>query len=146
MAYIPRKYIAGLTGAEKSQRIRRIRQGSKTHHRDPKAYRPFKTDKGKKVRTSSYTVRFRKKYGADAKSLPQKSKATKIPYRIIKKVYNRGLAAWRTGHRPGASQQAWGHARVASFALKGKTYYTADSDLAAELRKIIKRRTSSARK
>jgi len=33
------------------------------------------------------------------------------------------------GHRPGASPQAWGYARVHSFATKGKTYYTADKDL-----------------
>ena len=40
-----------------------------------------------------------------------------------------------------ASQQAWGHARLHSFAMKGKTYYTADADLARELRQIKKRRT-----
>ena len=39
------------------------------------------------------------------------------------------LAAWRTGHRLGASPQAWGYARVHSFATKGKTYYTTDKDL-----------------
>jgi hypothetical protein len=40
------------------------------------------------------------------------------------------MAAWRTGHRPGATEQQWGYARVYSFLLKGKTYYTADADLA----------------
>ena len=29
----------------------------------------------------------------------------------------------------GASPQAWGYARVHSFATRGKTYYTADADL-----------------
>jgi len=141
MAYLPRKYLAGLTPSERKTRTARIRKGSRTHHRDPKAYKPWKTDKGKKVRTSSYTVQFRKKYGADKKSLAQKARATKIPLGILRKVYNRGMAAWRTGHRPGASQQAWGHARLHSFAMKGKTYYTADADLARELRQIKKRRT-----
>jgi hypothetical protein len=50
-------------------------------------------------------------------------------------VYNRGMAAWRTGHRPGASQQAWGMARVHSFVMKGKTYRTADADLAKQGRR-----------
>jgi hypothetical protein len=50
--------------------------------------------------------------------------------KTLKTVYNRGMAAWRTGHRPGASAQAWGMARVHSFAMKGKTYRTADADLA----------------
>jgi len=44
-------------------------------------------------------------------------------------VYDRGLAAWRTGHRPGATAQAWAYARVHSFVMKGKTYYTADKNL-----------------
>ena len=65
-------------------------------------------------------------------SLKQKSVASGVPLSIIKKVYNRGLAAWRTGHRPGATQQQWGYARVHSFLLKGKTYHTADADLAKE--------------
>jgi DNA-directed RNA polymerase specialized sigma24 family protein len=68
-------------------------------------------------------------YGPEVRSLPEIAKATKIPLRTVKTIYNRGLAAWRTGHRPGASPQAWGYARVHSFATKGKTYYTADADL-----------------
>jgi hypothetical protein len=94
-------------------------------------YTPFKTDKGIKTKTSSYTQRFRKKY-PEAKSLPEISKATGIPLKIIQTVYNRGLAAWRTGHRPGASPQAWGFARVHSFVTKGKTYYTADRNLSSK--------------
>jgi hypothetical protein len=92
-------------------------------------YKDFKTDSGVKTRTSSYTQKFRKKYGPEVKSLPEIAKATGIPLKTVQKIYNRGLAAWRTGHRPGASPQAWGYARVHSFATKGKTYYTADKDL-----------------
>ncbi len=91
-------------------------------------YTKFRTDKGQKTKTSSYTQKFRKMYPG-AKSLPEIAKATKIPLRTVQTIYNRGLAAWRTGHRPGASPQAWGYARVHSFATKGKTYYTADKDL-----------------
>jgi len=47
----------------------------------------------------------------------------------LKQVYNRGLAAWKTGHRPGANQQQWGYARVNSFITGGKTRTTADADL-----------------
>jgi hypothetical protein len=54
----------------------------------------------------------------------------KVPTKTLRTVYNRGMAAWRTGHRPGASQAAWGMARVHSFVTKGKTYRTADKDLA----------------
>jgi hypothetical protein len=97
--------------------------------KDPKAYAPWKTDTGVKTRRSSYSSRFHSKY-PDAKSLPEIAKATGVPLGTLRTVYNRGMAAWRTGHRPGASQHAWGMARVHSFVLHGKTWRTADADLA----------------
>lgn len=119
--YAPLKYFRGLeTLGQVETRYKKMLR------RD---YRRFKTDKGRKTKSSSYTQRFRKRYGPQVKSLPEISKATGIPLKTVKTVYNRGLAAWRTGHRPGASPQAWGYARVHSFATKGKTYYTADADL-----------------
>jgi hypothetical protein len=57
---------------------------------------------------------------------------TGVPVRFLRESYNRGLAAWRTGHRPGATQQQWGYARVHSFLLCGKTARTTDSDLRRE--------------
>ena len=47
-------------------------------------------------------------------------------------MYNKGLAAWRTGHRPKAHVQQWGYARVHSFLVKGKTFYTTDRKLALQ--------------
>jgi len=118
--YAPLKYFRGLrTLGEVETRYTKMLK---------KDYRDFKTDKGQKTKTSSYTQKFRKMYPG-VKSLPEISKATHIPLGTLKTVYNRGLAAWRTGHRPGASPQAWAYARVHSFVTKGKTYYTADADL-----------------
>ena len=97
--------------------------------RNPKAYVPWRSDKGVKTRRSSYTAKFHKKYPT-AKSIREISAKTKVPVKTLRTVYNRGMAAWRTGHRPGASQHAWGMARVHSFVLHGKTYRTADKDLA----------------
>ena len=62
-------------------------------------------------------------------ALEKKSKASGIPYSILKKVYDRGMAAWKGGHRPGASSHAWAFARVNSFIVGGKTRKTADADL-----------------
>ena len=119
--YAPLKYFRGLeTLGQVETRYKKMLK------RD---YKDFKTDSGVKTRTSSYTQKFRKRYGPEVKSLPEISKATGIPLKTLRTVYNRGLAAWRTGHRPGASPQAWGYARVHSFVVKGKTYYTADADL-----------------
>jgi len=119
--YAPLKYFRGLkTLKDVETRYKKMLK---------KTYTNFKTDEGIKTRTSSYTQKFRKKYGQNVKSLPEISKATGVPLKTLQTIYNRGLAAWRTGHRPGASPQAWGYARVHSFVMKGKTYYTADRDL-----------------
>ena len=70
------------------------------------------------------------------KSLKDKAEKTGIPYGILKKVYDRGVAAWRTGHRPGTTPSQWGLARVNSFATKGKgTWGKADKDLADKVKK-----------
>lgn len=69
-------------------------------------------------------------------SLKKKAEKTGISYGILKKVFDRGVAAWRTGHRPGTNPTQWGHARVNSFATKGKgTWGKADKDLADKVRK-----------
>ena len=68
-------------------------------------------------------------------SLAKKAKASGIPAGILRKVYNRGVAAWRTGHRPGTNPQQWGNARVNSFISKSKgTWGGADKDLAQQAR------------
>ncbi len=68
-------------------------------------------------------------------ALMKKADKSGMPYGILKKVYDRGMAAWRTGHRPGANQQQWAFARVNSFVTKGKgTWGKADADLAAKVR------------
>lgn len=53
-------------------------------------------------------------------SFADKSKASGISVGTLKKVYNRGVAAWKTGHRPGTTPQQWGHARVNAFIRKKK--------------------------
>jgi hypothetical protein len=68
-------------------------------------------------------------------TIKKKAEQTGIPYSILKKVYDRGVAAWKTGHRPGTTPSQWGIARVNSFATKGKgTWGKADKDLAAKVR------------
>ena len=63
------------------------------------------------------------------KGLVDKSDKSGISYGILKKVYDRGMAAWKTGHRPGTTPQQWAFARVNSFLTGGKTRTTADADL-----------------
>lgn len=127
----PPKYYRGLSTRRKAQRRREITRRSKMSWKDPKAYKPFATDKGTRRRPSSYSSRFHTKYPG-VTGLPAIAKATGVSLGVLRKVYNRGMAAWRTGHRPGASPEAWGMARVHSFVLHGKTWRTADADLSHE--------------
>lgn len=141
--YAPLKYFRGLkTPEEVERRYKRILKGSKTKSDDPKAYRPFETDKGKKIRKSSYSASFNREF-PNAKSLKAKAQATGVPLDIIQEVYDKGLAAWRTGHRPGASQQAWGYARVHSFLMKGCTFYTADKYLVPKALKRMSKQNAN---
>ena len=69
------------------------------------------------------------------KGLKNKADKTGMPYSILKKVYDRGMAAWRGGHRPGTTQQQWAFARVNSFVTKSSgTWGGADKDLAKQVR------------
>ena len=61
-----------------------------------------------------------KTYLEEASGLAAKSKASGISTGTLRKVYNRGMAAWKTGHRPGTTPQQWGMARVNAFITKKK--------------------------
>ena len=74
-------------------------------------------------------------YESTEAGIRKKAEKTGIPYGILKKVFDRGVAAWRTGHRPGTTPEQWGYARVNSFATKSKgTWGGADKDLAAKVK------------
>ena len=137
----PLKYYRGLTRKAQAQRAKEIKRFGAKDTSDPSAYVGFKTDVGVKTKPSSYTQSWNKMF-PEAKSLEERAKVTGVPKRFLQKSFDRGMAAWRTGHRPGASQQAWGYARVSSFLLCGKTYYSTDSDLARE----ASRASASARR
>jgi hypothetical protein len=126
--YFPLKYFKGLSKRRKTQRKKEIKQRSRLSWKTAKAYKPFKTDKGVKTRRSSHTAKWKKMF-PNVKTLKGASEVTGVPLSLIRKSYNRGMAAWRTGHRPGATQQQWGYARVYSMLTCGKTHYTTDADL-----------------
>ena len=157
--YIPPKYLKGLTGKKKEQRIAEIGKRREEYRRligrsDRKptkaeleyVFRPFKTDKGAKKRPSSYTVEAERRgivgsnkdkadraYRYYLKKRPTPAEVRHLA-KILKKVYGKGIAAWASGgHRPGANQFNWANARVNSFLVGGKTFWTADNKLARSL-------------
>ena len=133
---VPEKYLEGLSGEERQKRKRQIQQRMKDRHRgDP--YKPLAGDKDAETKPSKYTktsfaakVREEVKGSGKAEFLRAAAKVSGIPKSILEDVYQRGSKAWATsGHRVGASQEAWARARVYSFCTGGKTRRTADADL-----------------
>ncbi len=69
-------------------------------------------------------------------ALKNKAKKTGFPLGILRKVYQRGVAAWKKGHVPGTTPQQWGMARVNSFATGGRTTKVSDGALYKQAKKI----------
>jgi hypothetical protein len=85
-------------------------------------------------------------------SLRELSIYTGVPLRAVEEVRNRGVGAWKTnpesvrlkgsfaknpdmGRYPRSARltkEQWSMARVYSFLDKGRTFYTADADIARE--------------
>lgn len=55
---------------------------------------------------------------------------TDIPVETALRVLRKGLAAYRSGHRPGMSAHGWARARLTSFTMKGCTHFFPDHQLA----------------
>ena len=146
----PANYHKGLAKSTKTKRDAQFKKQAKMDDDDPNAYKPAPGDKDAKTKPSKHTKKYQQMYGEDMKSFSEysvtldedatkglKAKAEKsgMPLGILRQVYNRGVAAWKTGHRPGTTPQQWGFARVNSFVTKSSgTWGKADKDLAAKVR------------
>lgn len=137
-------YHSGLGKSTEKKREAQFKKQAKMDDDNPAAYKPAPGDATAKTKLSKHTKKYRDMYGEGVKSfssfseiitedvkagLTKKADKSGISYSILKKVYDRGVAAWRTGHRPGTTPSQWGYARVNSFITGGKTRTTADADL-----------------
>jgi hypothetical protein len=142
----PKKYHSGLSKSTKAKRDAHFQKGAKMDDDNPAAYKPAPGDARAKTKPSQHTKKFKQMYGEQttidqifedtSKGLKAKAEKSGISVGVLRKVYNRGVAAWRTGHRPGTTPEQWGMARVNSFITKGSgTWGKADKDLASKVRK-----------
>ena len=108
---------------------------------------PAPGDKDKDTKPSVHTKKFKQMYGEETlnekiEGLENKAEKSGMPYSILKQVYDRGMAAYKTGHRPGTTAQQWAFARVNSFITKSSgTWGKADKDLADKVRGSKKEET-----
>jgi hypothetical protein len=138
----PKKYYKTLDKDTKKKRadfFKTRKPYSKSDDDDD--YKAAPGDAKAKTKPSGFTKKFKQMYGEvkdineTIKAVQNKAKKTGMPYSILKQVYNRGMAAWKGGHRPGATQQQWALARVNSFVTKSSgTWGGADKDLAKKVR------------
>lgn len=143
----PAGYYKGLkTKSTKKARAAHFKKHGKMDDDNPAAYKPAPGDATAKTKTSKHTKKYQQMFGelkfedfnvvegkADA-ALKKKADKSGMPLGILRKVFDRGFAAWRTGHRPGTNPTQWGLARVNSFVTKSKgTWGGADKDLAAKV-------------
>ena len=146
-----RKYTAGLSPSTAAKRKAEIRKRAKGKVTGKAIYKPLPGDARAKTKPSVYTQRLaglRKEISkssakmtgtAKNKFIRATAKESGVSTTIIRQVYERGEAAWASGHRAGASQPAWAKARVYSFLSKGKTATTADAGLYAKAKKEQKK-------
>lgn len=125
----PDKYFKGVSNKNKKQRKKDFESNKKKADDDPSAYEPMAGDVTPTDKKSKYTSEYKKKFVESKQAVKNKSEETGIPYSILKKVYDRGISAWKSGHRPGTTPHQWALARINSFAVGGKTRQTADKDL-----------------
>jgi hypothetical protein len=135
----PKKYVAGLSDKEKKSHDRHLEKQGKKSDSDKSAYKQSPADKVAKTKPSKFTNKFKQMYGEETldevTAVKNKAEKSGMPYPILKKVYDRGMAAWKGGHRPGTTPQQWAFARVNSFTTKSSgTWGKADSDLAKQVR------------
>ncbi len=123
----PAKYYAG--DMSKSTKEKRAAHFAK------KKSGPAPGDASAETKPSKHTKKYKQMFGEEIEGLKNKAEKSGISYGILKKVYDRGMAAYKTGHRPGTTAQQWAFARVNSFITKGKgTWGGADKDLATKVR------------
>jgi len=131
----PKRYLKGLTKLEKMIAEDEIDKGYKYDVNDPEAYKFWKSDikataRGLKIGPSKHKEKYYRLYrknidedykpsGSSSKQkfLNRIRKETGIKKSILEKIYDKGLAAWRVGHRPGVQQHQWAAGRVYAFVV-----------------------------
>ena len=121
----PSKYLKGLTATERAIAKYEIDRGYEYSMDDPKAYEDWKSDikakaRGLKTLPSKWRNKFARKYGTLKDGydfLDRMSKTTGVKRKYLKKIQDKGLAAWRVGHRPGVTPMQWARGRVYAFVM-----------------------------
>ena len=123
------KYTKGLSPSTAARREAAQKIKTKQYEAGDKA--AYKADLPGDKKPSKEKSKYNE--GEGAGSLEDIAEKYNAPISALRKIYNKGLAAWASsGHRSGASQHGWARARVMSV-LKGGKARSVDSKEWAEI-------------
>ena len=107
---LPKKYVRGLSKADKAKQVKSIKEGK---------YRP-KLKSAPPSKRSSHVEKFEKKYGYKITNDSRISKEI-ISKTGIDKILSKGRGAYYSGgSRPNTTPSQWARARLASVIMGGK--------------------------
>ena len=107
---LPKKYVAGLSKADKAKQVKSIKEGKD---------RP-KLKSAPPSKRSSHVEKFEKKYGYKISNTSRISKEI-ISKAGIDKILSKGRGAYYSaGSRPNQTAESWARARLASVIMGGK--------------------------
>lgn len=116
---IPTKYTRGLSKRDKNRQLQNIKTAKKAYKNKKYIDRPKL--KSYKNKTSTWTEKFKQKYG-DITSIKDISRATGIPEEALRAVLKKGRGAYySSGSRPNQTAESWGRARMYSYIMGGPT-------------------------
>ena len=154
-----KKYYKGVDKEDKESREEQFKKQTQKSDSSDSAYKDAPGDEEAreegKVKKSKHVKKYQKLYKKESlneaeselkkgpiddskieDALKKKSEETGVGIDILRVIMRRGMAAWKTGHRPGANQQQWGYARLASFLTKSSgTWGKSDKDMAELVKK-----------
>ena len=167
----PKKYHVGLSKAKKKARDEHFKANRHKADNDPSAYEAAPGDEKGPKKKSKWTEKVEKRYGKMKNeeivpaafedldylmaedllyedmdtALANKAKQTGYPKGLLKQIYNRGMAAFKGGHRPGANQHSWSMGRVNSV-IAGGPARKSDKDIWAKMQAAKKKKKKSTKK
>ena len=104
---------------DKKRQQKNIRTAKKAYKKKIYVDRPKL--KSYKNKTSSWTQKFKRKYG-DVTIIKDISKSTGIPSGALRAVLKKGRGAYySSGSRPNQTAESWGRARMYSYIMGGPT-------------------------
>ncbi len=114
---LPKRYVAGLTPAQKKEQVKEIKRVQKVYEETGQVVERKKV--GGKTRRSPFVIKYEKLYGYPITDLEKVKR--EFPNTDIDTILSKGRGAFASsGSRPNQTPDSWAYARLASVLTGGK--------------------------